>query len=138
MAKRKPAKQDGDDDALAAPPERPLQAAFYKTDSGNEPVREWLRGLNDEDKKAIGADIQTVQWGWPMGMPLVRKFSGKAYIGLREIRSHLSGKQIARVLFTVHDRVIVLLLGFIKKSRKTPKEDLDLANDRKRKVNRHN
>ena len=137
MAKKKPAKEDGDG-GLARPPDRPLPVRFYKTYGCSEPVREWLRGMDKDDKKAIGVDIQTVQWGWPMGKPLVRKLGGKTYIGLREIRSRLRGKQIARVLFTVHDNVIVLLHGFIKKSQKTPKDDLDLANERKRKVNRHN
>lgn len=48
-----------------------LNAVFFKTTMGNEPVREWLKDLSKEDKKIIGSDIQTVQFGWPLGMPLV-------------------------------------------------------------------
>lgn len=47
---------------------------FYKTDSGNEPVRKWLKGLMSSDRKTIGDDLQTLEFGWPIGMPLCRSF----------------------------------------------------------------
>ena len=103
-----------------------LNVVFYRTSSGSEPVREWLRGLSKADKRAIGSDIKTVQYGWPIGMPVVRKLD----TGLWEVRSRLD-QHISRVLFTVHGETMVLLHGFIKKSQKTPKEDLQLAKDRK-------
>jgi phage-related protein len=103
-----------------------LEVVFYRTESGNEPVREWLQGVSKPDKRAIGGDIKTVQYGWPLGMPVVRKMDQ----GLWEIRSRLD-KRIARILFTVQGEQIVLLHGFIKKSPKTPREDLQLAKDRK-------
>ena len=102
-----------------------LQVIFYKTGSGNEPVREWLKGLPRDDRKIIGEDIKTVQFGWPLGMPLVRKLD----VGLWEVRSRLDNR-IARVLFTVEENVMVLLHGFIKKSEKTPANDLNLAKKR--------
>lgn len=102
-----------------------LQVVFYRTDSGREPVREWLRSLPRAEKKAIGEDIKTVQFGWPLGMPLVRKIE----TGLWEVRSDLDNR-IARVLFTVHQNVMVLLHGFIKKSQKMPPTDLSLARKR--------
>ena len=52
-----------------------LEVVFYRTESGNEPVRTWLQGLSKQDKKTIGGDIKTVQYGWPVGMPVVRKRS---------------------------------------------------------------
>jgi len=103
-----------------------LEVAFYQTRSGNEPVREWLRGLSKSDKRTIGSDIKTVQYGWPIGMPVVRKLD----TGLWEVRSRLD-QRISRILFTVDDDTMILLHGFIKKSQKTPKEDLQLAKDRK-------
>lgn len=106
-----------------------LEVVFYRTESGNEPVREWLKGLSKQDKKAIGGDIKTVQYGWPLGMPVVRKLDQ----GLWEVRSRLD-KRIARTLFTVQGENMVLLHGFIKKSEKTPREDLQLAKDRKAKL----
>ena len=104
----------------------PLAVFFYRTESGNEPVREWLKSLGMQDKKAIGGDIKTVQYGWPLGMPAVRKMDQ----GLWEVRCRLD-KRIARILFTVKNDRLVLLHGFIKKSRKTPRADLQLAKDRK-------
>ena len=104
-----------------------LNVVFFLTDSGREPVRDWLKELDKEDRKAIGEDIKLVQFRWPFGMPLVRKLEA----GLWEVRSHLSGGRIARVLFTVYGGEMALLHGFIKKSRKTPANDLELARQRK-------
>ena len=53
-----------------------LGVRFFKTDTGNEPVREWLRSLSATEKKAIGEDVKTVQFGWPLGMPLVAHLGG--------------------------------------------------------------
>lgn len=102
-----------------------LAVCFFQTDAGGEPVRDWLKALSAQDRKTIGEDIKTVQFGWPLGMPLVRKM-GK---DLWEVRIHLENR-IARVLFTVVDGVMVLLHGFIKKSQATPQDDLDLAKAR--------
>ena len=102
-----------------------LQVVFYKSDSGKEPVRDWLKKLDKEDRKVIGEDIKTVQFGWPIGMPLVRKIE----TGLWEVRIQLDNR-IARVLFTSHEGLMVLLHGFIKKSQKTPANDLKIAKQR--------
>jgi phage-related protein len=102
-----------------------LQVIFYKTESGNEPVREWLKSLSRNDRKIIGEDIKTVQFGWPLGMPLVRKLD----VGLWEVRSRLDNR-ISRVLFTIEENMMVLLHGSIKKSEKTPASDLNLAKKR--------
>jgi phage-related protein len=78
------------------PDEPQLKVVFFKTLTGNEPVRDWLKSLSAPDKKVLGEDIKTAQFGWPLGMPLVRKIEP----GLWEVRSHIS-LGIARVLFTV-------------------------------------
>ena len=101
------------------------EVVFYRTEAGNEPVREWLKSLRREDRKVIGEDIKTVQFGWPLGMPLVRKVD----TALWEVRSHLKDG-IARMLFTVVVNKIVLLHGFVKKSQKTPRQELDTARQR--------
>ncbi|HEX9767535.1 MAG TPA: type II toxin-antitoxin system RelE/ParE family toxin [Kiloniellales bacterium] len=107
-----------------------IQATFYRTARGAEPVREWLQDLDKQDRKLIGTDIKTVEFGWPIGMPTCR-LMGK---GLHEVRTDLSRNRIARVLFSVAGRKMFLLHGFIKKSKVTPKADLALARDRKRKL----
>ncbi|WP_213228242.1 type II toxin-antitoxin system RelE/ParE family toxin [Caballeronia sp. NK8] len=106
-----------------------LKVRFFRQSSGSEPVREWLSVMDLADKKAIGADIKTVQIGWPLGMPLVRKLAK----GLWEVRIHLH-QRIARVLFTVKDGEMVLLHGFIKKSQALPKGDFDLAEARMKEI----
>lgn len=77
--------------------------------------------------KLIGQDIKTVEFGWPIGMPLVRKLDKSLW----EVRINLSSNKIARVLFTVRKSTMVLLHGFIKKSQKTPDNDLKLGKSRR-------
>ena len=91
---------------------------------------DWLRSLPPEDRRAIGADLTTVQVGWPIGMPLCRPLRG----GLWEVRSTLPSRRIARLLFFVHAGRIGVMHGFIKKTRKTPADDLDLAHLRMREM----
>jgi phage-related protein len=107
-----------------------LPAAFYRTSGGTEPVREWLRGLSPEDRKAIGQDIALVEYGWPIGMPTCRPLGA----GLFEVRTDLSGGRIARVLFCPTEGHLVLLHGFIKKTQKTPASDLALGRARQKDV----
>lgn len=99
-----------------------LKVHFYKANSGTEPVKKWLKLLPSAHKKIIGEDIKTVQFGWPLGMPLVEKI--KPF--LWEVRSRVPNG-IARVLFTVDGNVMILLHGFIKKSQKIPKNELKTA-----------
>ncbi|MEX5350902.1 type II toxin-antitoxin system RelE/ParE family toxin [Pseudomonas juntendi] len=103
-----------------------LTVSFYRTEAGNEPVREWLTDLPRDHKRMIGTEIKTVQVGWPIGMPVVRKLEK----GLWEVRVNLVDT-IARLLFTVDGSVMVLLHGFIKKSQKTSASDLETARQRK-------
>jgi len=107
--------------------ERPLNVVFFKTEAGHEPVRAWLQSLPKEDRKTVGGDILSVQYAWPVGKPLVDSLGD----GLWEVRSKLDNR-IARTLFIIVDEEIVLLHGFIKKTQKTPNDDLDLARRRKK------
>ncbi len=98
---------------------------FFRTDSGNEPVRKWLKGLTPEDRKDIGADLQTIEFGWPVGMPLCRSLS--SHKGLWEVRCNLTGGRIARILFCTRKKELILLHGFIKKTQKTPDRAISIA-----------
>jgi phage-related protein len=109
-------------------PNEKLDAVFFRSGTGTEPVRDWLKGLMTDQRKAIGEDIRTAQYGWPLGMPLIRKLES----GLWEVRTNLRDG-IARTLFTVDDNRIVLLHGFIKKSQKTPPNELQTARRRLKK-----
>ncbi|HTQ15729.1 MAG TPA: type II toxin-antitoxin system RelE/ParE family toxin [Rhizomicrobium sp.] len=99
-----------------------IAVAFFTTENGAAPVRDWLLAMSGEDRKTIGEDIKTVEFGWPIGMPVCRPL-GK---GLYEVRTNLKDR-IARVFFTVDDGKMVLLHGFIKKSQATPETELDVA-----------
>lgn len=107
-----------------------LPAVFYSTAAGNEPVREWLKALDATDRKIVGQDIATAEFGWPVGMPVCRSLGD----GLYEIRSDLASHRIGRVILCVARQHMVLLHGFIKKTPKTPQLDLDLARKRKKEV----
>jgi phage-related protein len=111
-------------------PELPVR--FYRTGVGREPVLEWLRSLDREDRRVIGLDLMRVQFGWPIGMPLVRNLKE----GLWELRSRLPSRRIARLLLCFHENQLVVLHGFIKKTQKTPAEDLNLAKQRMKEVTR--
>jgi phage-related protein len=104
-----------------------LAVRFYRTALGHEPVREWLKELPAAERKAIGEELRTVQIGWPLGMPIVRKLDPDLW----EVRVKLTDR-IARVMFTIEEGTAVLLHGFIKKSQKTAVPDLKTAKDRKK------
>jgi len=110
--------------------EKRIPANFYKNENENEPVRDWLKGLSKKDRFLIGSDIKTVELGWPVGMPTCRPMGN----GLYEVRTNLSQGRIARIFFCIHEDKMILLHGFIKKTQKTPQKELELARDRKRKV----
>jgi phage-related protein len=106
-----------------------LRVIFYRSEIGVEPVREWLKELRKEDRKAVGEDIKTAQFGWPLGIPLVRKITK----GLWEVRSNITDG-IARTFFTVDKNTMVLLHGFVKKSQETPPNELQIAKRRLRNI----
>ena len=94
------------------------------------PVRDWILSLSPPNRKILGEDIKTVEFGWPVGMPTVKPMGNKLY----EVRPSLSDGSDARVLFTIYKSSMVLLHGFRKTTRKTPKRQLDLAKRRMKKI----
>jgi len=104
----------------------PFPVVFYRSSTGVEPVRVWLRGLPNDDRQKIGIDLATVQVGWPIGMPLCRSLGE----GLWEMRSGLPSRRIARILLFVHGGRIGIVHGFIKKTQKIPPDEIELARKR--------
>jgi phage-related protein len=105
---------------------KPIPLAFWRSATGREPVREWLKALAQADKKVIGRDIAKVQFGWPVGLPLCRPLSG----GLWELRTTLPSRREARVFFAFQEGTLIALHALIKKTQKTPIEDMVLARQR--------
>lgn len=98
---------------------------FYRS-SGKEPVRDWLKALDAPDRLAVGQDLMRAQWRRPVGMPLCRALGQ----GHWEIRTELPSKRIARVLLCLDEGTLVALHALIKKTRKTPDDELALARKR--------
>ena len=109
-----------------------LPLRFYRLPSGAEPVREWLNDLPEADRRIIGRDLASLEFGWPIGMPLCRSLGG----GLWEVRSNLTYGRIARVIFCGGDQFMTVLHGFVKKTQKTPQPDLELARRRQKEIAR--
>jgi len=99
---------------------------FYRTRAGSEPVRDWLKALPAAERRVIGFDLDRVQKQWPIGLPLCRPLGS----GLWELRSSLPGNRIARLMFFVTADRIGLVHGFIKKTQRTPDEDIALGRRR--------
>src|SRR5512134_1750166 len=97
---------------------KPVPIHFWCRAEGNEPVRDWLKSLPKGDRQTIGDDLRRLQFGWPVGMPLCRPLGQ----GLLELRSTLPSHRIARIFLAFFDGALILLHGFIKKDRKTPKD----------------
>lgn len=107
-----------------------LKVVFYKTESGIEPVRDWLKKLGRPDSILIGEDVRMVEFGWPIGMPTCKSIGKRLF----EIRTNLPGNRTSRILFFIEDKMMYLLHGFIKKSQKIPQSDLNLALKRRREM----
>jgi phage-related protein len=101
---------------------------FFRTNTGTEPVRDWLKGLDEAERKAIGSDLQRAQWRWPIGMPLCRPLGD----GLLEIRTDLPTKRTARIFLCLYQHHLLVLHGFIKKTRTTPDEEIAIAKQRQK------
>ena len=114
------------------PQPQKIPLIFYGTAAGSEPAREWLKGLIESERQAIGRDLLRAQWRWPVGMPLCRPMGN----GLWEVRTNLPTKRTARVLLCLHQEHLVALHGFIKKTRATPDEDLAMARKRQKELER--
>ena len=111
---------------MASSDPRKMPVVFYRTRGGSEIVRDWLRALDERDRNAIGLDLMRIQFRWPVGMPLCRAMGD----GLWEVRTSLPSNRISRVLFCVVKERVVVLHGFIKKTQKTPDDELALARRR--------
>ena len=113
-----------------SPPKMPL--VFFRTQAGSEPVREWLKGLPEAERHAIGKDLLRAQWRWPVGMPLCRPVGNRMW----EVRTDLPTRRTARVRLCFYRSHLVAVHGFIKKTRTTPDEDLALARKRQKELER--
>ena len=90
--------------------------------AGHRVVAQPAGGGSARDRDRFGDGAM----GLAIGMPLCRPLGQ----GLWEVRSALPSRRIARLLFFVHEDRIGVVHGFIKKTQKTPADDLELARRR--------
>lgn len=114
-----------------SPPHK-IPLVFFRSAAGIEPVRDWLRGLPAIERQAIGRDLLRAQWRWPVGMPLCRPIGE----GLWEVRTSLPSGRTSRVFICAFRGRLVALHGFIKKTRTTPQNDLEIARKRRKELER--
>lgn len=107
-----------------------ISARFYESAGGSKPAREWLLEMSADNRRIIGYDIETVEFGWPVGMPTCRALGS----GLWEVRSNLTGGTVGRIIFTIAAGEMVLLHGLIKKTKQTPPQAIALADKRRREI----
>lgn len=105
-----------------------FEVYFFATPAGNEPALEFIKTFEKPERVIIGENLKTVQFGWPIGMPICSPLGD----GIYEVRTSLSSKREVRILFFQHGDVIVVVHAFLKKTQKTPKADKDIALARKR------
>jgi phage-related protein len=130
VAKRPNSPPESDEADQSGKQGKRVPAIFFRTEAGSEPVRDWLKALSSEDRKRIGEDIKTVEFGLPIGMPVCKPLGA----GIYEVRSNLNQNRTARVLFYIDKKGrMVLLHALIKKTQKTRDQDLELARKNKSK-----
>jgi hypothetical protein len=107
----------------------------YRLHGGSEPVRDWLKSLPRDDRRIVGVDIATVEFGWPIGMPLCRPLGG----GLWEVRSKLTQNRIGRVIFCVAEGIWSCCMPSSRRRKKHQRRtSRSHADDRRRLNNEKN
>lgn len=113
---------------------------FYMKENGKIPVQDFLYSLNPKLRAKAFSDIELLkQLGTELKEPYVKPIKGKDNKGLYELRIKFSS-DIARIFyFTYYNNKFVLLHGFIKKTMKTPENEIKKARkymeDYKRRAN---
>jgi len=106
-----------------------INAVFFRTPVGHEPVKELLKDLGRPTKTVVGEDIRFVELNWRVDRPYVdrlRSGSGEYEKSIYEVRHTVETLEF-RTLFFVYGNQMVLVHFFQKTTRKTPKTEIDLA-----------
>lgn len=107
-----------------------VRAIIYRSAQGSEPVREFLRGLSREDRRVVGNDIATIEYGWPVGKPTCAPLGA----GLWEVRSSLTGNRMSACCSPCIKATWFCCTDFIKKTQKAPPAEVAVARKRLKEV----
>ena len=100
------------------------EVEFYKTERGNAPVEDFIRGL---ESKMQAKAIMAIEILAEFGNRLREPYSKFIEDGIFELRIKFSS-DISRIFYFFWvDNKIILTNGFVKKSQKTPRTEIDLA-----------
>jgi len=105
-----------------------LEAKFFQTSSGAEPTRTFLKKLSKKDRAQVGAIIRKLQEDHQLEHPHGKNLGQ----GLWEIRTTTASGKVRVFYCFAGKEFVVLLHAILKKTQKTPKKDLDLAQKRKK------
>jgi phage-related protein len=107
------------------------QINYYFTSNGKAPVKEWLEGIGSEPKAEIFRVLELLsKYGTELGLPFVRPIENKIY----EVRAK-DRSGIYRVLYFAHtQKTFVMLHGFQKKTRTTPRKEIEIAQKRMKEI----
>lgn len=97
-----------------------LELRFFQTARGDEPVKDYIKGLSAKDRSKIEGCLYALTTTGKLDMPHGRKLVGQK--DLFEIRA---GRH--RLFYAFHEGEVVLLHSFMKKSQETPKGEIELA-----------
>lgn len=107
---------------------------YYRTWSGRSPVEEFLRSLPVKPRNKVVAALDLIERSETVLPVLFKKLSGTG--GLWEVRVQHAGDTFRLLGFLDGPRVVVLLSGFAKKTRKVPVAEISLAQERRREYER--
>lgn len=100
---------------------------FYRDAEGNVPVEGFLVSLSEKDRARIAWTINLLEeYGLQLGSPYVKHLRGKLW----ELRIHAGRKAYRIIYFAYVGHRFILLHGFLKKTQKTPRRELEIAKGR--------
>lgn len=109
-----------------------VNAVFYKTERGNEPVRETLKKLGRPIKTIVGEDIRFIELQLKLSKPEAAKlWAAKSpnEASIYEARHKVDGEQY-RTLFFINENQMILVHFFHKKTQKVAKKEIEVAKNR--------
>lgn len=102
----------------------PFEVEYYSANDGSEPVKEFIDELSKKMQLKILSDLLVLQ---QLGNMVREPYSKYLEDGIFELRSKVATDAVRILYFFNGGRVVVLTNGFVKKRRKTPRKEIELA-----------
>jgi len=102
---------------------------FYKTQSGKIPVKEFLDSLNSKHAQKVAWVLELIERLDQIPVQYFKKL--KSTDDIWEVRARVGSNSFRLLGFIDDNEFVILTNGFAKKSQKTPKKEINLAEQRK-------